>query len=768
MKKLMMAVAAVAAALWGNAAALVSGGKPVAVVTTEGATKNAQLNYAARELTNWVAHLTGAALPVVDAADAERTTIYLGTPRTSPAVAAFAKRHADDFRRFEGNDGFVIAEEGGFLGFGKKAVYIAAGRTKGVLNGVYRFLEKNSDIIWASPLEPETSGTVYTKSPDFANAVDRFVDVPAIGEARFWAYDAWSTRLLCKRFPQKPSKYSTPEMDAIGDPDILQMSFPLGIIDKYKESDPDIFPLLENGKRATGEDHQLCFMNPKSLDLFAKEASKMLEGMPHEIKYMDIGLGDNWSLCTCKEWCMKEIKLPDGRVVKPTDRNFRSTQYTLFVNALSDRLKKDHPWAPDLFVGCYVWTAEAPAVPCKGGTWLYCPYVKNHKKPVYDDTINASWHRRAEEFKAAGMPFRGLYEYYLCTTTPKFYNAVCEVAAKDLQYYLPDLKQCYLDAGNHPDCFDMSAIEYWTMSRVMWNPHADVKGIRHEYCRRAYREATDIMTGYFDRLAENYNSDPAGCYWNDVPESGAKHYIGEKGLAGWVRETLAKAVEAAKHPAAKKLIERHRAVMEKYVSIAEKMPKRVELIVPQILEKPTLDETSAYWRRAGKVEPITKMSKADVVLGDKRATVKMAHDRHNLYVLAVCHSERYRKRLTEELAKGKPGPDAAFQWETPFEFYLDGDLAPKGSYHFFAAMYNGLKYTGNGPTKDPKNPPWTIEYGLVDDGIKFLMTFPFDSVGIDISKGNRVGCMFLGPDCSWNGGQWHSPTSFQSLLLEMK
>ena len=39
------------------------------------------------------------------------------------AVAAFAAKHADDFAKIGDTDGFVIAEEGGFLGFGKKRLF---------------------------------------------------------------------------------------------------------------------------------------------------------------------------------------------------------------------------------------------------------------------------------------------------------------------------------------------------------------------------------------------------------------------------------------------------------------------------------------------------------------------------------------------------------------------------------------------------------------------------------------------------------------------
>ena len=769
------------------AAALTAGGVPEAHVTTEGAaTTNAQLRYAAQELTNWVAKISGAQLPVDDLAAKLPTTVYLGTPRSSAAVAAFAAKHADDFAKIGDTDGFVIAEEGGFLGFGEKRIYIAGSKTKGVLNGVYRFFEKNTDIIWAREMQCENGfGTIYGRNPDVRNAVEHFVDVPVCPEARFWSGPMrWQARLLGKRFPQSPlpasweknltiSPACDPTKEKFGDVELMRQEFHFNLIDRYKVTDPDVFPLWE-GKRQFHLAKQLCFMNPKTAKLFAEVCNEIVGRMPHTVQSFAITPSDNWQLCQC-DFCKAPIKLPDGRVLKEGDYGYRSTQFTIFANRLTDLIQARYPWAPPVQVMCYVFTAEAPQVKCKGGAWLYAPYVKNHKKPVYDKDVNPGWGATAIKFKEAGMPFRALYEYYLCSTTPRFYNAVCEVAQKDFQFYLPDLKQIYLDAGGDDkddaqgssERYDVSGIEYWTMMRLMWNPFVDVTETRHEYCRRAFREAADIMIGYFDRLAKNYNDDPIGCYWNDVPTEGAKHYIVEKGLAGWLRETLAAAEAKAVHPGSKELIRRHRAVMEKYVALAEKMPKKVTLVVPQILEKPDFS-SDAYWAKAAKMEPITKWGKGDEVLGDACATVKLAHDRQNIYVLATCHSADYRKRLEAALKAPPPKPTDQFLWDTPFEFYLDGDLAAKGGYHFFAARFNGQKYTGCSSAKDPKNPPWDVKYQLTDDGCQILMTYPLKSIGVEISMGNRIGCQFIGPGCAWNGGQWHSPASFQTLFLEMK
>jgi hypothetical protein len=46
--------------------------------------------------------------------------------------------------------------------------------------------------------------------------------------------------------------------------------------------------------------------------------------------------------------------------------------------------------------------------------------------------------------------------------------------------------------------------------------------------------------------------------WNDDPISACKHYLVDKELAGFVRETLARALSQAAHPGSRRLIEVHR------------------------------------------------------------------------------------------------------------------------------------------------------------------------------------------------------------------
>ena len=760
--KMLVCVAGATVGLAVSAAPLAKDGKATASVDTN-KSGDKTIAYAAQELTNWVFKISGAALPVDGAA--EGTKIVLGTPETSSAAKAFAAKHAEDFKKLDGNDGFIIAEEGGFLGFGGKTVFIVGSIPRGVRNGVYRFLERNSDIIWVRELQSEDGfGTVYSKDANLKNGIDYLVDVPVL-TGRSWTGHGEGQ----KRYQQR--LLNNDILGRKGD-----VNFPTSLLmDKYGKTDPDVFPLVD-GKRQIWHDCQLCYMNPKTLDLMEKEGLAYLKKQKIDNPTsVAVNLGDNWSVCEC-ELCKKPIKGDDGQLVQPTAKNFRSTQFAYFNMELWKRFRKHYPNLRPCLAPAYIWTAEPSAIRYPDGGSVYCPYVKNHKKPVYDDVANAEWHSKAERFKKAGMGFTGLYEYYLCTTTPDFYHATMDVMQKDLNYYLPELKSCYLDApygdgaltkpeenekgrggyGISNLSYDVSAIEFWVCSRLMWNPATDVKEARREFCRRAYHGAADIMIGYYEKLADNYNNDPAGCFWNDDPVNAAKHYIVEKGLVDWVKATLDKALAAATDPRSKELIRRHQWRMMQQIDKAVKAPKKVFL------------DVGADWTV---MDPITRPAKPNEPSKDVKAWAR--NDNKAVELKFEIRNKKWRAAYDKLKAEGKVGTqqDATtpFDWCTCVEVYFDGDLASGGSFYQLAFSLDERTYAGGGCTKKDGAKQWKVKIDPVgDDGLVAVARIPFDFIGVEISKNNKLGCQFIGCNSSWNGGQWNAPTSFQVLKLGMR
>src|SRR5690606_31899887 len=130
--------------------------------------------YAAKELVTWIERISGAALATETVAGEQPTKIYLGTPETSPTIRKITEQYyAEDLEKLKNNDGFAIRNREGDL-------YIFATQPKGVLNGIYRLLDKNSDIIFVRAMESEEGlGTIYSQNPNLTLTVTDLLEVPS-------------------------------------------------------------------------------------------------------------------------------------------------------------------------------------------------------------------------------------------------------------------------------------------------------------------------------------------------------------------------------------------------------------------------------------------------------------------------------------------------------------------------------------------------------------------------------------------------------------
>ena len=106
-------------------------------------------------------------------------------------------------------------------------------------------------------------------------------------------------------------------------------------------------------------------------------------------------------------------------------------------------------------------------------------------------------------------------------------HAVCEGAQQDFKYYLPEMKGVYLDGGNCDNekehkVFDASAIEFWTMSRLYWDPQQDVERLRKYFIRRAFREAAPEIERIYGTIREEWFKSPRASTIGENPLDLAK------------------------------------------------------------------------------------------------------------------------------------------------------------------------------------------------------------------------------------------------------
>ena len=112
----------------------------------------AAVQFAAEELQHFLRLLTGVRLPINVSAHYGRQTkkVFLCLP-DSPHFANVRDQYASDLAALAGTDGYAVRTSGNLL-------FLFADCPKGVLNGVYRFLTRNSDLIWPRPDQVGVAG----------------------------------------------------------------------------------------------------------------------------------------------------------------------------------------------------------------------------------------------------------------------------------------------------------------------------------------------------------------------------------------------------------------------------------------------------------------------------------------------------------------------------------------------------------------------------------------------------------------------------------
>ena len=775
LSKLIVSFVAALLPLMGIAALpLTENGKASAEIIIDGEKTPPQIVFAGEELQKWIEKISGAKLEILKAPGSAKTKIHLGMPEFSPSVKIFAEKYKADLEKMKDNDGFAIRTS-------DNDIYIFASEPKGVLNGVYRFLEKNSDIIFVRAMEAENGfGTIYGKNLDMKAEFTDTLDIPKF-TTRFWTGDVanntWQARNLGIGNYGIEHIYNPEMFNGLNRVGVrtpwqggFQSIFPLNI---YTVKHPEFYPMID-GKRRFYDDCQLCFTNPEMIKQYIDKLDEVIKNSPLRVTSFGIGHGDNWDLCQC-ETCMKPISLPDGLVVNPNE-DFRSVQYFMFVNKVAEMVAKKYP-GKKVNTLAYLWCAQSPRLKLLDNVEItYCPYVKNHKIPI-TDPANKKWLDRFTGWPEACKKL-GLYEYYLCYTTPLFYNPVCEIAAQDFRYYQEKgLKGVYLDVARYDnndkmspnftnsDVYSASAIEFWVAMRLMWDPAQDVEKLRDEFCKRAYREAAAPMREYYAKIREVWLKDGAPCYWNDNPVMAARRYIVEKGLSDTLRTLLEKAETQAVHPGSKALIKLHRQVFEKWLELEKRVGKKMELAVPLVAKAPEEDFTLSKgdWANAAVIDDFKVMNEPEKP-AKTQTVVKILHDKQNLYIGFLCSEAEMAKVKEYKLVSEK---DKWLSCPYYMEMFFDGDQREKGGYYHVCFDVNGAIYDALG--YDNKwNGEWEVKTFKLDDSWGALVTLPLKSIGVNISMGNKIGVMFCRSNgTSWRGGNVHQPAGFQELILKM-
>ncbi len=753
--------------------AVVKDGHPAAEIVVSDTTCLPVEETAAAELQKAVEQMTGVRLPIV-----HLWSGALGKKGLRNRIVLGKSLHADDavLKRLSGSDGYAIERDGDKL-------YVYGFNSKGVLNGVFALLENNTDIIWARP--HSQFGTVFTprKDLDFIWG-DRVVERPA-SVSRGWNGYAdleWMARNKCNGFygggggdiswmNARKIEYGTYEV-------LYLFGHNIGHFvrsKKYFKDHPEYYSLV-NGERRPWR--QYCFSNPEMKKVFIENALEFLRRAPENINGMHIDMDDTWEACECEK-CLAPIRLPNGTVVTKDDPAFRSTQYFLFLNDVVAATKKEFP---DVFIKTLAYFSTATPPKCEVDPMIrptFAPYVRaNDKRPIYAPE-NIVWLKSLREWRKVS-PKIDCYEYYGLGL--EFPRPLSEVRARDIPEmyrYLLGMGSEYKHGGDRDTpggaskIWDYSAMEFWVLTRLLWNPGQDVEQLRKYYIRRTFREAAPMIEKFYGTIRREWFKSPRASTCCDNPVELTKYIIQEPGIEKELRGYLADAGKAVKHPVSAELVKRLSERFEFYCKAASEV-KTSALSIPLLRPEGKVGFDHEIWNGAAKIDDFKKAYTQGKVPSVHRSEALLFHDSKNLYMNLKFYDPDMKKLNCKTPPPGKkndfiPESDHA-------EIFLC-DPANPGTYYLFSVDPHNVSSELKGMDSS-WNGPWEHEVRTFNDRWEVLVKIPLSTIHADGAGGNLLRGTILreyhkhGTDgnsrreySSWGGANHHQTMTFGTLNL---
>lgn len=382
----------------------------------------------------------------------------------------------------------------------------------------------------------------------------------------------------------------------------------------YFEEHPEYFSEIDGVRQ---RDSQLCLTNPAVAEIAEKQLRRWIEDNP-ECRVFSIGQNDNRRRCTCPA-CMA-VEEEEGSPAGPMIR---------FVNRLADSIRDEYPDVL-LHTFAYQYTLPAPkkavardnvivrlcSIACRYDT----PFeILAAEQPDGNDAVfvNAlrDWASHARELYV--WDYAVNFANYL---QPMFHF---HAMAENIRYFRRVGVTGVLEQGNFAYGGGASAddLKSYLIARLLWNADADVDALIHEFCEGMFGEKAGAwMERYYLSMEKACQSAPLSIYQRPNAD-----YITDEAVSEADR-LVREAIAAAETEEYRKRAERE------YLAVRYLILTRMEM------DAPGRDEMIDQFIRDAKVFGITELVERTSMAVCREIMKKQRYaadrtDRYSLYYI---------------------------------------------------------------------------------------------------------------------------------------
>ncbi|HOO55553.1 MAG TPA: DUF4838 domain-containing protein [bacterium] len=485
------------------------GSSSYSIVLPEGATD--VQNYAAKELRDYIAKISGATLPVVSEQELTGPGIFIGgTARGREIVGAPELEQA-------GREGFVIRSNGADIA-------VVGGGPRGTLYGVYSLLEDTLGCKWYAPdyeyvpsmKKISVPQLDYTQKPAFEYREPFF----------HHAFDGtWAARNRVNGSRPTISK----EMGGkITYSHFVHTFYSLVPPEKYFKEHPEYFS--EIGGERVGSHAQLCLTNPDVIKIATQQVLKWIEENP-DATIFSVSQNDWIGNCQCEK-CRRVDEAegtPMGTLLN-------------FVNAIADEVAKKYP---DKLIDtlAYIYTEVPPKTirPRRNVCIRLCHMQPSCDLHPLDDSIYNM--RYVDNLKKWSKLTDRIYVWHYVTNFSHYLAPFPDLNAiiKDIPYYRKHGVVGYFGQGSYQsDGGNLAELKAWLIAKMLWNPELDGRKLISEFVNAYYGKAAVPIMKYYVALHKHARrksvtaslySDPSGYLTADLVKLGAEAFAEAEKLA---------------------------------------------------------------------------------------------------------------------------------------------------------------------------------------------------------------------------------------------
>lgn len=450
-------------------------------------------DFAATQMVYYIEKSTGAKIAIVDKVAPGQNILELSIKRD--------RSHPDGFKTEAQNSHQIL---------------ICGNDPRGLLYGVYDFLEKALGIRWFAPFDyaeiipPQTTVKLpLWQDESFPGMIYRRFHycsagrgVPEPMKHRYIAADwcvknrynvelerlvsSWDTPAVKKERLDKIKNFYSKRGGVIALPTMWGHNYHYWVPpEKYFKSNPEYFCLDRSTGKWRAERAQLCCTNPDVVKIIVERAVEYFKEYP-EREYFPLFQEDGSRL-----WC----QCPKCRALyKNTDINSYKTEHSLnLANMVAAELSKKIP-GKKVVTYAYDVTTQPPVniMPREDVFVTYCLMdFSNPKKAAWEEYSGkelAVWNKLCKG-NLILYTYNYLDFYYTASTS--------ESLVRTFRYFDLLKIKCSCQESNE-NWYGVSAYHYYLSARLAWNPWFDIEQFQKDYYEKFYGKAADYIAQYQD------------------------------------------------------------------------------------------------------------------------------------------------------------------------------------------------------------------------------------------------------------------------------